>query len=82
MAEITDRKPENIAGRFYVDTSCIDCDMCRESAAFAFRRDDDTGQSFVYRQPSTPDEIAQAREALDACPTSSIGERDDAPATT
>ena len=33
-----------------------------------------TGQSVVYRQPQTPDEIALAVEALGQCPTESIGD--------
>lgn len=74
MPEITDRKPENITGRFYVDSSCIDCDMCRENAPDFFRRDAETGQSVVYRQPASPEEIALAQEALDGCPSNSIGD--------
>lgn len=74
MPDITDRKPENIAGRFYVDASCIDCDLCRETAPAFFRRDEDTGQSIVYRQPQTPEEISRAQEALGGCPTESIGD--------
>ena len=78
MAEITERKPENIPGPFYVDATCIDCDLCRESAPAFFRRDADSGQSIVYLQPATAEEIELARSALDGCPTGSIG--DDAPA--
>lgn len=74
MASPTERKTENIAGRFYVDSTCIDCDLCREIAPAFFRRDDDSGQSIVYRQPATADEIALAGEALDSCPTNSIGD--------
>lgn len=74
MPEITDRKPENITGRFYVDSSCIDCDLCRENAPDFFRRDAETGQSIVYRQPETAEEIALAQEALEGCPSNSIGD--------
>ena len=74
MATITERKTENIAGRFYVDATCIDCDLCRVTAAAFFRRDDDSGQSIVHRQPETSEEIALAEEALNACPSSSIGD--------
>ena len=73
MPEITDRKPENIIGRFYVDSSCIDCDFCRNSAPAFFRRDAETGQSIVYRQPETAEETALAQEALEGCPSDSIG---------
>ena len=74
MASLIERKNENIAGRFYVDSTCIDCDLCRETAPAFFRRDDESGQSVVHRQPSAPDEIALAEEALNACPSSSIGD--------
>jgi ferredoxin len=74
MANLTDRKPEDILGRFYVDDSCTDCDLCRDLAPAFFRRDADTGQSIVYRQPATPEESTFAQEALDSCPTSSIGD--------
>jgi ferredoxin len=74
MASLTERKIENIAGRFYVDDTCIDCDLCRETAPALFRRDEDSGQSIVFRQPETPEEIALADEALNTCPSSSIGD--------
>ena len=28
MAEIEEKWPENILGKFYVDEQCIDCDLC------------------------------------------------------
>ena len=74
MATPTERKTQNIAGRFYVDATCIDCDLCRTAAPDFFRRDDDSGQSIVYRQPESQDEIELAQEALVDCPTSSIGD--------
>jgi ferredoxin len=73
MANPSNRTPRNVAGRYYVDDTCIDCDMCRCDAPAVFRRDDETGFSVVYRQPTTPEEIAAAEEALAACPTESIG---------
>ena len=73
MANPLDRNPENVPGRFYVDESCIDCDLCRENAPEFFRRENDCGYSVVYRQPVTPEEIASAEEAMKGCPTESIG---------
>jgi ferredoxin len=73
MANPLDRNPNNAPGRFYVDDTCIDCDMCREYAPDFFRRDEDRSQSMVYRQPNTPEEIASAEEAMKECPTDSIG---------
>jgi ferredoxin len=37
------------------------------------KRDEETGFSFVYRQPITPEERAAAEEAKQGCPTESIG---------
>lgn len=73
MAYKENRNESNVTGRYYVDDSCIDCDMCRESAEAFFRRDDHIGQSAVYRQPQTVDEMAITEAALEGCPTQSIG---------
>ncbi len=74
MAEILDRLPQNVPGRFYVDSTCTDCGLCPSTAPAHFRRDDDIGQSYVFLQPETDEEIALCREALESCPTESIGE--------
>lgn len=71
MAQIDQRLPENVAGDFYVDASCIDCDACRQIAPASFR--DHGGQSSVYQQPRNPGEIRRALMALVSCPTASIG---------
>jgi glyoxylase-like metal-dependent hydrolase (beta-lactamase superfamily II)/ferredoxin len=71
MAAVTQRLPENVAGDFYVDASCIDCDACRQIAPETFR--DHGEQSSVYRQPETADDTHRALMALIACPTASIG---------
>ena len=73
MANSQDKVPKNVPGPFYNDTSCIDCGMCPEIAPLTFRREDDGGYSYVYHQPVTPEEIAQAGEAMESCPTESIG---------
>jgi len=73
MANLQDKTPENVPGRYYVDNTCIDCDMCREIAPQIFRRHDDGAYSYVYRQPVTQEEIAVAEEALAHCPTETIG---------
>jgi len=71
MAQIEQRLPENVAGDFYVDASCIDCDACRQIAPASFH--DHGGQSSVYRQPQNPGEVHRALMALVSCPTASIG---------
>ena len=74
MATITDRLSINVAGRFYVDSSCIDCDQCRTEAPEFFVRDTENGTSYVKRQPVTPEEIAELEAAVANCATSSIGD--------
>ena len=71
MANPARRLPQNVAGDFYVDSTCIDCDACRQLAPTIFR--DHGDQSSVYRQPETEEETRLALMSLVACPTASIG---------
>ncbi|PTY08448.1 ferredoxin [Opitutaceae bacterium EW11] len=73
MAIPSDRVPQNVPGRLYVDSSCIDCDLCRETAPSLFARFDEGGYSYVHHQPTTPEEIALAQEAIEGCPVEAIG---------
>ena len=73
MADPTDRVPENDPGTYYVDTQCIDCDVCRDTAPDNFTRADANGYSFVYKQPESQEELALCEEALLACPVEAIG---------
>ena len=73
MANITERLSNNVAGAYYVDSSCIDCDLCRNTAPEFFKRDDEIGFTIVYRQPVGAREIALAESAKDGCPSESIG---------
>ncbi|HXG49143.1 MAG TPA: ferredoxin [Methylomirabilota bacterium] len=68
-----EKNPGNVPGPFYVDGTCIDCDLCRKIAPASFRRHDDIGLSIVFHQPTTPGEWQAAREAVASCPTESIG---------
>lgn len=63
----------NVPGRYYVDSECIDCDLCRMTAPSMFRRNDVEGASYVCYQPVTAEEIALAEEALAGCPADTIG---------
>lgn len=73
MPNLIERLAENATGAFYVDASCVDCNICRDTAPEFFSRHDDLGYSIVHRQPVTPGEIILAQEAMDGCPTDSIG---------
>src|SRR6185503_5697777 len=74
MALLELRLAENVAGNFYVDSTCIDCDLCRQIAPEVFTSAGD--QSVVCRQPQTPVDELAALKALVTCPTASIGTAD------
>jgi ferredoxin len=74
MAREDDAITANVSGEFFVDSSCIDCDLCRQIAPAVFARSDRAGQSYVAHQPGSPGEH-RALMALVTCPTSSIGTR-------
>ena len=71
MAQLTARRPENVEGDLFVDSTCIDCDTCRWIAPEVFGRDGD--MSAVHTQPTTSEQRIQALKALLSCPTASIG---------
>jgi ferredoxin len=73
MADATNKYAENVPGKFYVDDQCIDCDLCRETAPANFKRNDDGGHSYVYKQPETPEEEGLCKEAMEGCPVEAIG---------
>src|SRR5262245_26423774 len=72
MADTRLRHRANVPGPWFVDTTCIDCDACRQIAPGVF---DGTGlgQSAVRRQPESAEDERAAARALVACPTASIG---------
>lgn len=72
MALLELKRNENAAGDFFVDSSCIDCDLCRQIAPRTFSQAGD--QSAVHTQPRTPVEVFAALQALVTCPTASIGD--------
>jgi len=65
MADKLDAVPQNVPGKFYVDHSCIDCDVCRSTAPDNFGRVDEEGYSYVFKQPVNAEELALCNEALD-----------------
>jgi ferredoxin len=77
MADREDKNSENVSGKFYVDSQCIDCDLCRETAPNNFARAEDEGYSYVFKQPENDEETAQCREAMEGCPVEAIGDDGD-----
>ena len=76
MADQTDAHPLNAPGPFFNDLSCIDCGLCPDRAPTIFRRDHEEGYSYVFKQPQSKEEETIAQEALEECPTESIGKRE------
>ncbi|MCP5468691.1 MAG: ferredoxin [Deltaproteobacteria bacterium] len=73
MADKENKLPDQPEGKYYVDDQCIDCNLCRETAPDNFKRDDDNGWSYVYKQPDNEEEEKLCAEALEACPVEAIG---------
>jgi glyoxylase-like metal-dependent hydrolase (beta-lactamase superfamily II)/ferredoxin len=71
MANLKKRVPENVAGDFFVDSTCIDCDACRQIAPSVFGEGAES--SFVKAQPVSQADRVSALHALLSCPTGSIG---------
>ncbi|MBX9581471.1 MAG: MBL fold metallo-hydrolase [Gemmataceae bacterium] len=75
MANPRERVAENAPGDFFVDSTCIDCDTCRQIAPRVFGQAATT--SFVKAQPTAGADRRVAIQALLACPTGSIGDLGD-----
>jgi glyoxylase-like metal-dependent hydrolase (beta-lactamase superfamily II)/ferredoxin len=74
MADAKRAYPENISGDFFVDDTCIDCDLCRQIEPRVFKAR--SGHSIVHHQPKTESQNKRAGMALLTCPTGSIGTRE------
>jgi ferredoxin len=73
VASVQDKYIDNVQGRFYTDSQCIDCDLCRQTAPDFFSRNADNGYSFVSKQPASAEDIALCQQALEECPVEAIG---------
>lgn len=71
MANPKKRLAENVAGDFFVDSTCIDCDTCRQLAPSVFAEGNEF--AFVQQQPVDAASRRRALHALVCCPTGSIG---------
>ena len=73
MADVTDKWPENKAGKFYVDRTCIACDACCIAAPDNFKMNENDGHAYLSKQPESPEEANFCQEALEGCPVEAIG---------
>ncbi len=73
MADSNSRQPENVPGRWYVDTTCVPCNICIDEAPALLRYA--PGEAHVYfgRQPETAEEEKAALLAMEVCPSEAIG---------
>lgn len=74
MADNTDKVEGNVDGKFYVDSNCIDCDLCRQTAPENFERNEDEGFTYVKKQPESEEEEQACIDAMEECPTEAIGD--------
>jgi len=71
MSDQMKRLPENVPGRFYVTDDCLACEACQQVAPNNFRYGE-TGFSYVFSQPSSPEEEKQCQEAVNNCPLEAV----------
>jgi ferredoxin len=74
MADASDKVADSVDGPWYVDSNCIDCDLCRQTAPENFTRNEDEGYTYVSRQPENDEEEANMRDAMEECPVEAIGD--------
>lgn len=80
MADLSTKWKDNVAGKIFVDQSCIACDACVLSAPHNFTMNESDGHAYVKKQPTTPEEEAACKEAIEGCPVEAIGNNGDSPA--
>lgn len=73
MADPRKSLATNVPGDFFVDSTCINCDTCRQLAPDVFAEEGDL--SCVRSQPASDTGVRDATRALLSCPTGSIGTR-------
>jgi ferredoxin len=62
MADVANRYPENALCRYYVDSQCIDCNLCRQTVPNNFARDEESGTFFRIRTTTDGKEEAHVRK--------------------
>jgi ferredoxin len=71
MSDQPQKHPQNVPGRFYVTEDCLACETCQQVAPNNFRYGEN-GLSFVFSQPSSPEEEKQCQEAVTDCPMEAV----------
>jgi len=63
---------QNIAGKIYVNTHCINCSLCAEILPDVFATNHDEGVEYVKKQPENKTEHKLVAEAMQLCPANAI----------
>jgi ferredoxin len=74
MADKGNKVAGSVPGKYYVDTQCIDCNLCVDTAPENFVKDESAGYSFLFKQPENVEEEAQCKESMESCPVEAIGD--------
>ena len=71
MSEEIIKHPLNVEGKYYVDCNCID-HCCYDIAPANFKQDEKSYQTYVFKQPETPEEERLCKEAVLYCPIEAV----------
>jgi ferredoxin len=64
---------DNVPGKYRVDPdTCIDCDVCRQTAPDNFLHDEENGYAYVGKQPENEEEEDLCHDAMESCPVEAI----------
>jgi ferredoxin len=71
MSEIK-KHPLSVKGKYYVDcNSCID-HCCYDIAPAHFKWNEESGTTYVFKQPQITEEEILCKEILDYCPIEAV----------
>lgn len=73
MADKNSKVEGNVAGKYYVDETCIACGVCENEAPDNFKLSDDGSHAYVFKQPENSEETARCEDAKASCPVDAIG---------
>jgi len=73
MPDPNSKVPESVPGKWYVADDCIACDSCISIAPDIFMMVESEEYAYVAKQPENEEEEALCEEAMESCPSESIG---------
>lgn len=69
------RLPENVPGKYYVNSDCIGSGVCARSAPEIFKikgSSNTLGFAYVAKQPEMSEEVDRVKDAIQGCPVDAI----------